>query len=111
MLHTCMQDTPPTALIMSSGVAKQGGSRNGGMDTHILVCGLMAEVLYCPGLIITIARISASCVSFRVTGLESLELMMDKENMEHNRGFGFMTFYNYACAEAARRKLVEAEYQ
>lgn len=44
-------------------------------------------------------------------GLEALELMMDKENPECNRGFGFLTFYNYACAEAARRKLAESEYQ
>jgi RNA recognition motif-containing protein len=42
-------------------------------------------------------------------GVEDVELMMDKENAEVNRGFGFITFYNYACAEAARRKYTEME--
>eukprot|EP00882_Tetradesmus_deserticola_P015278 GHRQ01016274.1.p1 GENE.GHRQ01016274.1~~GHRQ01016274.1.p1 ORF type:complete len:304 (+),score=145.33 GHRQ01016274.1:334-1245(+) len=42
-------------------------------------------------------------------GVEDIELMMDKENPELNRGFGFITFYNYACAEVARRKYTENE--
>eukprot|EP00879_Flechtneria_rotunda_P010539 GHRR01011019.1.p1 GENE.GHRR01011019.1~~GHRR01011019.1.p1 ORF type:complete len:456 (+),score=156.94 GHRR01011019.1:1169-2536(+) len=44
-----------------------------------------------------------------VVGLEETELMMDKENPDINRGFAFTTFYNYACAEAARRKYTEVE--
>ena len=34
---------------------------------------------------------------------------MDKENPELNRGFGFATFYNYACADQARRKFTDTE--
>jgi hypothetical protein len=44
-----------------------------------------------------------------LSGVEDVELMMDKENPEVNRGFGFITFYNYACAEVARRKYTENE--
>eukprot|EP00775_Hariotina_reticulata_P004666 gene4666-4919_t len=44
-----------------------------------------------------------------VVGLEDVELMMDKENPELNRGFGFATFYNYACADQARRKYTDTE--
>lgn len=31
--------------------------------------------------------------------------MADREHPEQNRGFGFITFYNHAAAELARRKL------
>ncbi|KAF8067182.1 LIF2 [Scenedesmus sp. PABB004] len=44
-----------------------------------------------------------------VQGLEGVELLADKERPELNRGFGFATFYNFACAEAARRKYADGE--
>ena len=36
--------------------------------------------------------------------------MLDKENPTVNRGFGFVTFYNNACAELTRKKYVESEH-
>jgi hypothetical protein len=43
-------------------------------------------------------------------GLEELELIMDKDNPEANRGFAFAAFYNNACAEAARRKYADGSH-
>lgn len=40
-------------------------------------------------------------------GVELVELMMDKENPTVNRGFAFISFYNYACADAARKRFME----
>jgi RNA recognition motif-containing protein len=33
----------------------------------------------------------------------------DREHPEQNRGFGFLTFYNHAAADAARKRL-ESNY-
>jgi hypothetical protein len=41
-------------------------------------------------------------------GVELVELMMDKDNPTHNRGFAFVSFYNYACAEDARKRFMES---
>lgn len=35
---------------------------------------------------------------------------MDKENPTANRGFGFLTFYNYPAAEQALRRLSAADF-
>ena len=32
-------------------------------------------------------------------GVELLEVIGDTENPKDNRGFGFIDFYNHACAE------------
>eukprot|EP00877_Chromochloris_zofingiensis_P001788 jgi/Chrzof1/1160/Cz01g42230.t1 len=45
-----------------------------------------------------------------VVGVQEVDLMMDKEVPGQNRGFGFIGFYNYACAEAARKKLGDSEF-
>ena len=37
--------------------------------------------------------------------LEEVELVADRDRPEQNRGFGFLSFYNHAAADAARRKL------
>lgn len=42
-----------------------------------------------------------------LAGVETVELMMDKDNPTVNRGFGFVTFYNYACADEARKRFTE----
>eukprot|EP00798_Chlamydomonas_sp_ICE-L_P000494 gene494-1900_t len=44
-------------------------------------------------------------------GIEGMDLMLDKESPGHNRGFGFLEFYNHTAAEAARRKLGRADYR
>ena len=38
-------------------------------------------------------------------GLEEVDLVFDKEQPNQNRGFGFLSFYNHAAADAARRRL------
>lgn len=40
-------------------------------------------------------------------GVELVELMMDKDNPTLNRGFAFISFYNYACADEARKRFME----
>ncbi len=42
-----------------------------------------------------------------------MDLMMDKEdpNGTLNRGFGFVGFYNNACADLALRKLTANEFR
>ncbi|KIY97283.1 Heterogeneous nuclear ribonucleoprotein Q [Monoraphidium neglectum] len=40
-----------------------------------------------------------------VAGLEEVDLVSDREHPDQNRGFGFLTFYNHAAAEKARRRL------
>ncbi|KAI8477311.1 MAG: hypothetical protein J3K34DRAFT_108797 [Monoraphidium minutum] len=40
-----------------------------------------------------------------VVGLEEVDLVMDRDAPEQSRGFGFLTFYNHAAAERARRTL------
>jgi hypothetical protein len=40
-------------------------------------------------------------------GVELVELMMDKDNPTVNRGFAFVSFYNYACADEARKRFME----
>jgi RNA recognition motif-containing protein len=50
------------------------------------------------------------CLPVPSTGIEAIELMLDKENPTVNRGFAFVTFYNNACAELARKKYVESEH-
>ncbi|KIZ07180.1 Heterogeneous nuclear ribonucleoprotein Q [Monoraphidium neglectum] len=40
-----------------------------------------------------------------VVGLEDVDLVSDKEHSGQNRGFGFLTFYNHAAADRARKKL------
>lgn len=47
---------------------------------------------------------------FTCAGVQEVDLMMDKEVPGQNRGFGFIGFYNYACAEAARKKLGDSEF-
>lgn len=42
-------------------------------------------------------------------GVELVELLMDKDNSAVNRGFAFVSFYNYACADDARKKFETAE--
>ena len=44
-------------------------------------------------------------------GIEGMDLMMEKEMPNQNRGFGFVEFYNHAAAEAARRKLSKPEFR
>lgn len=44
---------------------------------------------------------------FACAGVQEVELVMDKENATLNRGFAFVTFYNYACADEARRRFME----
>jgi RNA recognition motif-containing protein len=34
-----------------------------------------------------------------------VDLVSDKEHSGQNRGFGFLTFYNHAAADRARKKL------
>jgi heterogeneous nuclear ribonucleoprotein R len=42
--------------------------------------------------------------------VESVELVMDKANPTLNRGFCFVTYYNHACAEAARKHFSEPDH-
>ncbi|MCO5602848.1 hypothetical protein L7F22_056987 [Adiantum nelumboides] len=47
----------------------------------------------------------------RAPGITSLELLMDPQNNDRNRGFAFVEYYNHACAENARRKLSMPGYK
>ena len=46
-----------------------------------------------------------------VLGVEEVDLLMEKEDPSQNRGFGFVSFYNYAAADLARRQLAEQEFR
>lgn len=52
----------------------------------------------------------AALLSADVKGVDNIELLMEKDG-NSNRGFGFVEFYNHACAEAARKKLSRHEYR
>lgn len=41
----------------------------------------------------------------RAPGITNVELLVDPQNNDRNRGFAFVEYYNNACAENARRKL------
>jgi heterogeneous nuclear ribonucleoprotein R len=40
-----------------------------------------------------------------------LELMMSKDGTTSNRGFGFLEFYNHACADNARKQLTDSSFK
>ncbi|MEW5303581.1 MAG: hypothetical protein WDW36_006260 [Sanguina aurantia] len=52
-----------------------------------------------------------STLELEVKGVESVDLMADKENPAINRGFGFVSFYNHTAAELARRFLGTPDYR
>ena len=45
------------------------------------------------------------------TGVEEVDLLMEKENPSLNRGFGFVVFYNYAAADLARKQLTDQDFK
>ena len=47
----------------------------------------------------------------RRLGLEGVELLMSKDWPGQNRGFCFLTFYNHACAQAAKAALSPPNFQ
>lgn len=44
-------------------------------------------------------------------GVLGLELMMSKDGTTSNRGFGFLEFYNHACADKARKQLTDSSFK
>lgn len=44
-------------------------------------------------------------------GVIGLELMMSKDGTTSNRGFGFLEFYNHACADKARKHLTDTNFK
>jgi hypothetical protein len=44
-------------------------------------------------------------------GVVGLELMMSKDGTTSNRGFGFLEFYNHACADKARKQLTDSGFK
>lgn len=44
-------------------------------------------------------------------GVEVVELLKDPQNSSRNRGFGFIEYYNHACAEYARQKMSNPKFR
>ncbi|XP_022873955.1 heterogeneous nuclear ribonucleoprotein Q-like isoform X1 [Olea europaea var. sylvestris] len=43
-------------------------------------------------------------------GAETIELIKDPQNQSRNRGFGFVEYYNNACADYSRQKMSNANF-
>ncbi|XP_012445976.1 heterogeneous nuclear ribonucleoprotein Q isoform X1 [Gossypium raimondii] len=44
-------------------------------------------------------------------GVTGLELVKDMKNLSNNRGFAFVEYYNNACAEYSRQKMMSQEFR
>ncbi|KAH1067023.1 hypothetical protein J1N35_032010 [Gossypium stocksii] len=44
-------------------------------------------------------------------GVTGLELVKDMKNLSNNRGFAFVEYYNNACAEYSRQKMMNQEFR
>lgn len=44
-------------------------------------------------------------------GVEVIELIKDPQNSSRNRGFAFVLYYNTACADYSRRKMLSADFK
>ncbi|KAJ6756059.1 hypothetical protein OIU79_028465 [Salix purpurea] len=46
-----------------------------------------------------------------VPGVNLVELLKDLQNPSWNRGFAFIEYYNHACAEYSRKKMLDPEFK
>ncbi|KAJ9540063.1 hypothetical protein OSB04_026569 [Centaurea solstitialis] len=44
-------------------------------------------------------------------GINSVELLKDPQNSRRNRGFAFIEYYNHACAEYSRQKMLNPKFK
>nr|XP_043632668.1 heterogeneous nuclear ribonucleoprotein Q [Erigeron canadensis]XP_043632669.1 heterogeneous nuclear ribonucleoprotein Q [Erigeron canadensis] len=44
-------------------------------------------------------------------GINSVELLKDPQNSRRNRGFAFIEYYNHACAEYSRQKMLKPKFK
>ncbi|KAI3519912.1 hypothetical protein L1887_09132 [Cichorium endivia] len=44
-------------------------------------------------------------------GINSVELLKDPQNSKRNRGFAFIEYYNHACAEYSRQKMLNPKFK
>ena len=47
----------------------------------------------------------------QLVGLEAVDLVMNREQPDHNRGFAFLDFYNAECAKRARAVLAAPDFK